>query len=334
MKCPQCNAENVDEKNFCSECGALLNQQLVPLIRSQVEEYIREHFRDQRIVELETSEAVASRVLKWARLYYALPVAVLIIILALFGISDYRDFHKTIRRATDEVKPKVNQAIAEAETATRKSQEAEAKSEAAIKAIDQATSKMNSELTSVQKLSTRLSGMESKTADQVANANKHVETRVTELDTKVESANKTIADQQAKLLNTNELVTAMFSKSEVEIFQTAQGNTATFATTPLVLPKLPAGAVPPKSPPQAVVYMLLKSAPIYQTVQINFRIYIQPKSSYIVTGNLLTFFWGESIENLKQWPLEVSYVPDPTYHGPIYKTMTLKDGRLLFDQPQ
>jgi transcription initiation factor TFIIIB Brf1 subunit/transcription initiation factor TFIIB len=179
MECPQCQAENVDGENFCSKCGTLLNQQLVPLIRSQVEEYIRDHFKDRNVVEVETSEAVAGRVLKWARLYYAVPVAVLIIILALFGIGDYGDFHKTIRRATDEVQPKVNQAITEAETATTKAQDAEAKSDAAIEAIDHATAKMNTELTSAQQLSTKLSGMASQSAGQITSANKHIEGRVT-----------------------------------------------------------------------------------------------------------------------------------------------------------
>ena len=127
MKCPQCESDNVDGKPFCSDCGTVLNQQLVPLIRSQIQEYQREHFKDRSIVEIETAEAVANKILKWAKLFYAVPVAVLIIILALLGVGDYSQFHKTVRRATDELTPKLNQAIGEADKATSKAQDAEAK---------------------------------------------------------------------------------------------------------------------------------------------------------------------------------------------------------------
>ena len=157
MKCPECKTDNVDDKNFCSDCGTLLTPQLIPIIRTQVENYIREYFKDQNVVQIETSEAVANRVLKWAKLYYATPIAVLVVIFALFGISDYTDLHKTIRRATDEVNPKVDQAIAEADTATQKAQAAEIKSDAAVKAIEAATLKLNTELGKANRISDSVS---------------------------------------------------------------------------------------------------------------------------------------------------------------------------------
>jgi zinc-ribbon domain len=326
MKCPQCHAENAEGQNFCSGCGSLLNPQLVPLIRSQVEEYVREHFKDKNLVELEASEAVAGRVLKWARLYYAVPVAVLIIILALLGVSDYSDFHKTVHRATDELTPKLNHAIAVADAATNKAQAAETKSDEAIKAIDAATAKMNAQLASAQQLAAKVSGLESKTTSQIADASKHVEGRVTELDKSVESANKAIAEQQKKLINTNELVTLLYSKGEVESFSAAQGNSAKFVVYAFPLTN--------NAQKGALVFMLLKSAPIFQTLQINFRIYVQPKSSYSVRGNIVRFVWGDPAENLKQWPLEVSYVPDPTYKGVVYSNLSVKDGHIVADEQQ
>jgi hypothetical protein len=248
-------------------------------------------------------------------------VAVLILILALFGISDYSDFRKTIHGATDELKPQLDQALAESEKATHKAQDAENKAEAASKLIEAATAKMNTQLSTADRLSNKVNGLESQAANQIASANKRVEDRVNELDKKVEEANRSIASQQTKLLSTNELVTAMFSKSQVETFRTDQGNTSTFALMPL--PQISGAA---RNAPKAMVHMLLKSAPIYQTVQINFHIiYIQPKSSYFVNGNDLVFAWGDPPESLKQWPLEVSYVPDPTYYGTIYKQLTVRN---------
>jgi hypothetical protein len=327
MKCPQCSAENSEGKNFCSDCGSSLTPQLIPLVRSQVEELLRERFKDRSIIELEASEAVAGRVLRWAKLYYAVPIAVLIAILALLGISDYADFHKTVRRATEELKPKLNQAISEADTALAKAQNAETKSDAATKQIEAATAKMSTQLTTAQQLATKVSGLESQTASQITNASKHVEERLTELDKKVEVANKEIAAQQEKLTSTNELVMAMFSKGQVENFPTNLGDTSTFVTVEFPAPQ----GAPQKG---ATVFMLLKSAPIYQTVQINFRINVQPKNSYFVRGNLLTFGWGDPAEVLRQYPLEISYIPDPTYKGVVYSKLSVKGGHVFADDKQ
>jgi len=81
----------------------------------------------------------------------------------------------------------------------------------------------------------------------------------------------------------------------------------------------------------AVVYTLLKSAPIYQTLQINARIYVQPKASYFLMDNLVTFDWGEGIDSLKSYVLEVSYVPNPTHKGNFYSALSVKDGRAYAD---
>ncbi len=71
--------------------------------------------------------------------------------------------------------------------------------------------------------------------------------------------------------------------------------------------------------------MFLKAVPIFQTVQINYRIFVQPKSSYHLNGNLLLFIWGDPADNLKQYPIEVSYVPDPTYKGPTYSVLSVRN---------
>jgi hypothetical protein len=318
--CEQCKAENPDGTNFCSDCGSLLTPQLKLLVRSQVEESIREHLKDQNVVEIETADKIATRLLRWVKLYYAFPAAVLAIILALLGISDYSDFHKTIHRASVE-------ALSEADSASKKSKEATVRSDEAIRSINAATAQMDQQLASIQQLSNRVSGLESQTASRMTSASKHVEERVTDLDSKVESANKEIAAQQAKLTSTNELVTAMFSKGQVDTFYNPAGDTPTFVVFPF-------RAAPGQPQKGAWVFMLLKSAPIFQTVQINYHIYVQPKSSYHVTGNILSFFWDDPADNLKQFALEVSYVPDPTYKGRIYSVLSVKDGHIFADKLQ
>jgi hypothetical protein len=179
--------------------------------------------------------------------------------------------------------------------AGKKAQDAEAKAEAAIESINTATAKMNTQLSSAQQLSTKVSRLESETANQIAGASQHIEDRVTELDKSVVSANKEIAEQQKKLTSTNELVTAMFSKRLTQTFVTTMGNTSTCAV--FTMPAAPGG-----TQKRAIVYMLLQKAPIFQTVQLVFHIYIQPKTSYGVRGNVLTSVWGDPAENLKPVP--------------------------------
>jgi hypothetical protein len=82
------------------------------------------------------------------------------------------------------------------------------------------------------------------------------------------------------------------------------------------------------------VFMLLAKPAILQTVQLNSHIFVQPKASYILQGNLIRFFWADSIQSLSAWPLEVSYVPDPTYKGKLYKTLSLKGGHVFADDTQ
>jgi hypothetical protein len=282
MKCPQCAAENIEGKNFCSDCGSLLTPQLMPLIRAQVEEHVREHFKDRTVVDVETTEAIAERFLKWSK-WVLVPATILITLLGLtlgiFGVRDFADFHKAAQQAISES----NEATKNAQEAKTKAQEAESRASESIKAIGDATAKMNTQLSAAQKLSDNVSGLEKKTAIQIANTSQQVEGRLTELDKKVEEANKIITQQQSKLVSTNELVTAMFSKGQVEYFQTTMGNTPNF----VVMPVITSQGINQKG---ALVFLLLKSVPIFQTLQINARIFVQPKSSYFLRGISLHSF--------------------------------------------
>jgi hypothetical protein len=330
MNCPQCKAENLEGKNFCSDCGCLLTPQLRTLLRSQVEEYVQEHFRDRNIVDVETTQLIAERFTKWSK-WFLVPATILLtllgLVLGLLGVSDYSDFRKTVQRASGELKPKLDHALREAESATTKSKEATDKAVAAINSINAATTRMDQQLASAQQLYQKVSGLEAQTANRIVSANRHVEERTTELDKKVETANREIATQQTKLTSTNELLTTMFSKGQVETFQPGPSDTPTCVVFAFPTP-------PGQSQKGAVVFMLLKSAPIFQTVQINYRIYVQPKSSYHTNGNVLIFFWGDPADSLKTYPLEVSYVPDPTYNGPTYSTLSAKEGHVFADKLQ
>ena len=145
------------------------------------------------------------------------------------------------------------------------------------------------------------------------------------LDQKIDAASKEISEQEKKLASTDELVKTLFSKGVTEYFQTT-------ANAPNVV--IAPGAK------GATVFMMLKSAPIYQTIEVKWRVFSQPHGSYGIMNNILIFGWGDPAETLKQNPLEVTYVPDPTSKVAPFKTLLVKgnsvfaDGTKLLDLPR
>jgi len=86
---------------------------------------------------------------RWFLIPFTILITLLGITLGFIGIRDFSDVHKASQRA-----------IAESNEAKAKAQEAETKAGEAIKAIGDATAKMNTQLTSTQKLSDSVSGLE------------------------------------------------------------------------------------------------------------------------------------------------------------------------------
>jgi hypothetical protein len=330
MNCPNCNNPNADGKKFCSDCGIPLDQQMQRLeifVKTQVETAIQEKFKDQKLLDVETSQAIAERLHGWAKLFgffVALPVAVLLIVLSILGIERYSDFKNMIGGIEQQVKPKIEQAKSDAEQAQKSANEAKSEAEDSKKTIEGATAEAKRQLGSatelaknVKALSDRVSGLEQQTSSQMKGSSQRIDKRVAELDQKIDAATKDIAEQQKKLASTDELVKALFSKRTTEYFSTtANGPNA------VIVPLTSA----------ALAFLLLKSVPIDQTIEVKWRVFSQPRGSYGMRNNVLTFSWGESADNLKQFPLEVSYVPDPTSRTAPYKTLTVKDKTVFADE--
>ena len=327
MKCPQCTIENVEGKNFCSDCGAPLTPQLIPAVRTQIETYIKEHFKGQELVDVSTTELITKRFVRWGKWFFfpaTILYALLGFTLGFFGVRDYSDVHKAAEHA-----------VVESNEATQKAREAESTSTAAIKVINDVTGKMTTQLTSTQKLSDKVSGLEKKTSDQIAEANSHIESQVKELDKKVDAANRAIAEQQVKLATTNERVnTAISSRVKFETFQTNQGNTTTFATVPM-RPILESNSTKPEN--QTAVFVLLKVAPMQTFVQFHHPSVHYPSNFFgppSFIGNVVkTILFGDA-EGLTQSPLVVEYVTDPNYNGVMYKTLSVKNKNIFADDVQ
>jgi hypothetical protein len=329
MNCPNCNKPSEEGKKYCADCGTPLDQQtnyLKSFVASQVEQTINEKFKDRRFVDIETSEAVLQRIYGWAKLFaffVGVPFGLFIIWLGIAGIQNYRDFSKLVASVEEQVKPKIEQAKSDAELAQKTAREAKGEAEDSKQIIEAATAEAKRQLGSaselaknVKALSDRVSGLEQQTSTQMKGSSQRVDARMVELDQKIDVAIKDIAEQQKKLANTDELVKTLFSKGTTEYFQTT-------ANAPsVVIEPLGKGAI---------VFMLLKSAPIYQTIEIKWKVFSQPHGSYNVDNNILIFVWGDPAESLKQNALEVTYVPDLTSKSAAYKSLSVRDNGVYAD---
>jgi hypothetical protein len=330
MNCPHCNSTSAEGKKYCADCGTPLDPQtehLESFVKTQVEESIKERFKDQKLVDIETSQAVAERLYGWAKLFASfvgVPLGLFIIWLSIAGIEKYSDFSKLVASIEEQVKPKIEQAKSDAEQAQKTAREAKGEAEDSKKTIEGATAEAKRQLGSaaelaknVKALSDRVSGLEQQTSNQMKGSSQRVDTRVAELDQKIDAATKDITAQQKKLASTDELVKTLFSKGTTEFFPTtANGPNVVIAA----------------HKNGAFVFMLLKSAPIYQTIEVKWRVFSQPHGSYNVQNNVLIFFWGDAADSIKQYPLEVTYVPDPTSRNPTFKALSVKDNAAFGDE--
>ena len=109
MECPRCHSNGPDDKSYCGDCGMPLKLAAPPsaeALREQVRAVLGESFKDQKALEIETTQAIVSRVSDWAKLlgfFVAIPLALLAIILAILGVSSYADFSGKVRQVTKEV---------------------------------------------------------------------------------------------------------------------------------------------------------------------------------------------------------------------------------------
>lgn len=104
MKCASCSYDNQLGQKFCGNCGAQIEQtaldaSVLSAIDARILATLQERFRDQKTVELEVAQAVVTRLFDWSKflgLAAAVPLAILIATLAIWGISSFLDFHKKV----------------------------------------------------------------------------------------------------------------------------------------------------------------------------------------------------------------------------------------------
>jgi len=102
--CPNCNSENPPSQKFCGGCGrptqdSILNAEIVAAIDTRVRAAIDEHLQDQSTLEIKTAQAVVTRITDWGKLFalvMAVPLAILLATLAIWGVTSFLDFRKKV----------------------------------------------------------------------------------------------------------------------------------------------------------------------------------------------------------------------------------------------
>lgn len=113
MDCTKCKSSNPEGKKYCGECGSPLDAQLGPVqaylethLRPQVATIIDERLKDQKIVETEVTEAVATKLLNWAKLFVTVvgvPLTILALVLGFLGVKSYSDLRAIVNKTKNEV---------------------------------------------------------------------------------------------------------------------------------------------------------------------------------------------------------------------------------------
>ncbi len=124
IECANCKAQNPNRNRFCGDCGAPLGPASIAMkdmrgtaLREQVSEIIRTQYKDQKVVEIETAQAIATRLTDWAKLlgfFVGIPIAILLLILGGLGIKTYSDFSSQVEKAQKDVNAHLTAAQASA----------------------------------------------------------------------------------------------------------------------------------------------------------------------------------------------------------------------------
>jgi hypothetical protein len=135
--CPRCQSENSPGKRYCSDCGNSLDNNFEVTLQRLVKESLDARLKDQKVLEIETAQAIVSRLKIWSTLFGFFVLLPLGIVLGVLGINSYEKFTSQILEAQKAITPKLDKAKSEAGQAETSASDAHRKAEEALKNIDQ-----------------------------------------------------------------------------------------------------------------------------------------------------------------------------------------------------
>jgi hypothetical protein len=297
-------------------------------IAAQVSRGIASSIQNRDVLETESSIKVFERAYGWIKLILGAAAALLAIVGAL-GLWKATDWWSEVNSA--------KQVVADAADKTRN--EITQTSAKAVGDIQVASSKaVAANEDSVRKagtLSLDLNQTAARTKSELAKEAASVKTEVAssqvalqgvqrlqpEFDSmraQLSKATSDLAAQQKVISSSEDFVKTVFSSHAVSLFSFEQ-----FVKPSSVV-------LPGQNGSPTTVYMLLPSAPISGTLQLQYHIYVQPPGSFFNIHNLVIFSWSDPPDSLKPKPMTISYFPDSGDKDMIH-TLSEHDGRVFAD---
>jgi hypothetical protein len=148
MDCIQCKIANPDDNRYCGKCGAELGHTLDETVR-------RKGFRDRQATEMEITEAIVERLMKWSK-WLGSAVAVIVGLFAILLGFSYHDVRSGVHASQAEMEKAVNEGKAEINQAKQaipglKSEIGQLQSDAdKYKQVNQHIAKLQDQLTKVK----------------------------------------------------------------------------------------------------------------------------------------------------------------------------------------
>jgi outer membrane murein-binding lipoprotein Lpp len=111
LLCPHCSSQNPPGQKFCGECGHSLqnpvpDSETLAAFDARIQAAIDRRLQDQSIVEIKTAQAIVTRVTDWAKLFAlitAVPLAILLATLAIWGVTSFLDFRKKVDSGKEQI---------------------------------------------------------------------------------------------------------------------------------------------------------------------------------------------------------------------------------------
>jgi uncharacterized membrane-anchored protein YhcB (DUF1043 family) len=102
--CARCGAPAAVGQRFCASCGTPLDAGLD--LAKLVDERLAARLKDQKLVELETAQAVIARIGEWTKLFgffVAVPLGILVVVLTVLGFRQYSDLVRAVESSKQDL---------------------------------------------------------------------------------------------------------------------------------------------------------------------------------------------------------------------------------------
>ncbi|MGI4756516.1 MAG: hypothetical protein ACRYGF_06670 [Janthinobacterium lividum] len=311
-------------------------------IAHRVQAELQTAIKDRNVLETESAISVFEKALGWMKLLATGAGVLLAIVSAVFAWR-LHDLSTVVSTAKTTVSQSADAARAEirgTSTATLKgmqvaaasalvgSQEASRNAAKVSNDLNATATRTKNELNQ-EAAAVRQSTVASQAA--LANANK-LQPEITSLRSSLDQTTKGLAEQKKLLSSSEEFAKKIFSSRVNAFFDFPPGDANTVALKGATLILKNYAVIPKNADGQGtvVIFILLPSAPIRQTLQLQHGVATQPISSFFTIHNLVIFFWSDPVEVLKQKTLIASYFPD-SGDKELIKTLLIKNGRIYAD---